>query len=127
MRADDNTFYRSRVGVLALATLCCLLWGSAYPAIKNGYALLVIAPDDIASQILFAGWRFVLAGIILLGAAVAMRKPAGAIGSGPGSHRQVGQRPGSTTNVIHRCWLGKSDVDKSIRPRHYVGMISAQS
>lgn len=75
MRADDNTLYRSRLGVFALATLCCLLWGSAYPAIKNGYALLVIAPGDIASQILFAGWRFVLAGIILLGAAVAMRKP----------------------------------------------------
>ncbi len=75
MRADDNTLYRSRLGVFALATLCCLLWGSAYPAIKNGYALLGIAPGDIASQILFAGWRFVLAGIILLGAAVAMRKP----------------------------------------------------
>lgn len=26
--------------VFWLACLCCLLWGSAYPAIKNGYALL---------------------------------------------------------------------------------------
>ena len=62
MRASESTFYQSRPGVFALATLCCLLWGSAYPAIKNGYTLLAIASDDIASQVLFAGWRFVLAG-----------------------------------------------------------------
>ncbi|MDB5421062.1 MAG: family transporter [Brevundimonas sp.] len=75
MRANEHNLYQSRLGVFALATLCCLLWGSAYPAIKNGYALLAIAPGDIASQVLFAGWRFVLAGIILLAAAAAMRKP----------------------------------------------------
>ncbi len=52
--------------VALLATLCCLLWGSAFPAIKAGYAWLSIAPGDTASQLLFAGWRFVLAGLILL-------------------------------------------------------------
>lgn len=67
--------YKNRSGVFALATLCCLLWGSAYPAIKNGYALLHILPGDIAAQMLFAGWRFTLAGIILLGVCAAMRKP----------------------------------------------------
>lgn len=72
---------RSRSTVFALATLCCLLWGSAYPAIKNGYALLSIAPADIASQVLFAGWRFVLAGMVLLVAASAMRKPVFSLGS----------------------------------------------
>jgi drug/metabolite transporter (DMT)-like permease len=74
MRAHNHDLYQSRVGVFGLVTLCCLLWGSAYPAIKNGYALLAIAPGDIASQILFAGWRFVLAGIILLAAAIAMHR-----------------------------------------------------
>ena len=67
--------YQTRSGVFALATLCCLLWGSAYPAIKNGYALLHIAPGDIAGQMLFAGWRFALAGVILLAVAAAMQKP----------------------------------------------------
>lgn len=31
----------------ACATLCCLLWGSSYPAIKSGYELFQIATDDI--------------------------------------------------------------------------------
>ncbi|RYE86503.1 MAG: DMT family transporter, partial [Hyphomicrobiales bacterium] len=43
------------------------LWGSAFPAIKAGYALLSIAPSDIAGQMLFAGYRFTLAGLALLG------------------------------------------------------------
>lgn len=81
MRVSESTFYQSRPGVFALATLCCLLWGSAYPAIKNGYILLAIASDDIASQVLFAGWRFVLAGIILLAVAAAMRKPVLSLGA----------------------------------------------
>ena len=61
--------------VLALATLCCALWGSAYPAIKNGYALLNIARDDVASQLVFAGYRFLFAGLLLLVMAALMRKP----------------------------------------------------
>lgn len=80
------SLYQTRSGVFALATLCCILWGSAYPAIKNGYALLHIAPSDIASQMLFAGWRFALAGIILLAVAAAMRKPILALNG-----RQMGQ------------------------------------
>lgn len=80
------SLYQTRSGVFALATLCCLLWGSAYPAIKNGYALLHIAPGDIASQMLFAGWRFALAGAILLIVAAGMKKPILAM-----SRRQAGQ------------------------------------
>lgn len=56
--------------VFAAATLSCFLWGSAFPAIKAGYALLDIAPSDVASQMLFAGYRFSLAGLVLLGFAV---------------------------------------------------------
>ncbi|VTP62953.1 Uncharacterised protein [Leclercia adecarboxylata] len=33
--------------VFASATLCCLLWGSSYPAIKSGYELFQIATNDI--------------------------------------------------------------------------------
>jgi drug/metabolite transporter (DMT)-like permease len=52
--------------VAALATTSCLLWGSAYPAIKSGYALLGIERSDTAAQLVFAGWRFLGAGALLL-------------------------------------------------------------
>ena len=48
--------------VLALATFCCLLWGSAYPCVKIGYSLFDI--ETTGAQILFAGYRFTLAGVI---------------------------------------------------------------
>lgn len=78
--------FKTRSSVFALATLCCFLWGSAYPAIKNGYALLSIEAEDVASQMVFAGWRFVLAGVILLAVAVAMKKSVLALG-----RRQAGE------------------------------------
>lgn len=59
----------------ACATLCCLLWGSSYPAIKSGYELFSIAADDIPSKVVFAGYRFLFAGVILLLFALAQRKP----------------------------------------------------
>jgi drug/metabolite transporter (DMT)-like permease len=49
-----------------LAAFCCLLWGSAYSAIKIGYELLSIASGDLAGKFLFAGCRFVLAGLFVL-------------------------------------------------------------
>lgn len=54
------------------ALLCCALWGSAFPCIKIGYDLFHIPSEAVASQILFAGYRFTLAGIlaILLGSAL---------------------------------------------------------
>lgn len=51
---------------MLVATLCCMLWGSAYPAIKNGYELFSIATDDIPGKMVFAGYRFLLAGLVLL-------------------------------------------------------------
>lgn len=55
------------------ALLCCALWGSAFPCVKIGYELLAIA--DTGSQILFAGYRFFLAGILtfLLGSLMERR------------------------------------------------------
>ena len=70
MTAQGSVFTQWRV-VFALATLCCLLWGSAYPAIKNGYALFGIAADDIPSKLVFAGWRFLFAGLVLMAVALA--------------------------------------------------------
>lgn len=71
----NQAFFARRKVVAILATLCCLLWGSAYPAIKNGYALFHIAANDIASKLVFAGCRFVLAGLVLLAIAAISKKP----------------------------------------------------
>ena len=61
--------------VALLAMVSCGLWGSAIPCIKIGYELLGIASADVPSELLFAGLRFMLAGIIAIAAAsVAKRR-----------------------------------------------------
>ncbi|MBK5244397.1 MAG: DMT family transporter [Eubacteriaceae bacterium] len=50
--------------IFALGTFCCLLWGSAYPGVKIGYSLFDI--QTTGAQVLFAGYRFTLAGILTL-------------------------------------------------------------
>ena len=55
----------SAYAVFSLAVLSCALWGSAIPAIRIGYALLGISSADVADQLVFAGPRFVLGGIIV--------------------------------------------------------------
>jgi drug/metabolite transporter (DMT)-like permease len=55
-----NILSKSQVRCL-LALLCCALWCSAFPCIKIGYEWLEIT--TVGSQILFAGYRFFLAGI----------------------------------------------------------------
>ncbi|MBU3181387.1 DMT family transporter [Clostridium psychrophilum] len=62
---EKNIFTNKKI-VAIVATLCCFLWGSAYPAIKNGYILFNIATGDIPSKFVFAGYRFIIAGIVLL-------------------------------------------------------------
>ena len=61
---DKTKFYTNRRNIALLATLCCILWGSAYPSIKIGYSLFNI--NDIGSKLVFAGYRFALAGILVL-------------------------------------------------------------
>ena len=58
--------------VCVLALVCRFLWGSASPCIKLGYALFKIPSSETWTQILFAGTRFILAGIltILIGSAL---------------------------------------------------------
>ena len=61
---QKKTFITTTLGIGLLACLCCLLWGSATPAIKIGYEWFGIGAGDVASRILFAGVRFILAGIL---------------------------------------------------------------
>ena len=69
-------FITTALGIGLLACLCCLLWGSATPAIKIGYEWFGIGAGNVASRILFAGVRFILAGILtaIFGSLIA-RKP----------------------------------------------------
>lgn len=52
--------------VAVLAVFCCALWGSAFPFIKIGYQLYHIPSDAPGAQILFAGIRFTLAGVMAI-------------------------------------------------------------
>ena len=66
MAATDNkTYYLQKTWVVcALALVCTFLWGSAFPCIKLGYAWFGVEAGDTWTQILFAGSRFVLAGVL---------------------------------------------------------------
>lgn len=57
----------TKTGIVALlACVCCILWGSAIPVIKTGYRLMEVDAADTTSQIVFAGVRFTLAGLLVL-------------------------------------------------------------
>lgn len=63
-------------GLILGCLVCCALWGSAFPCIKIGYALFGIPAHDSASQLLFAGLRFTLAGVlVIVGMSAAQRRP----------------------------------------------------
>ncbi|SDI00576.1 Permease of the drug/metabolite transporter (DMT) superfamily [Pseudobutyrivibrio sp. 49] len=63
---ENKNLIKNKIVVCFLAIVCCLLWGSAFPSIKIGYRLFEIDASDSMSQILFAGIRFFLAGILAI-------------------------------------------------------------
>jgi len=63
--SKTERFFRHPLGIILSATAASLLWGSAYPAIKLSYAALHIGKEDIFKQLLFAGYRFVAAALII--------------------------------------------------------------
>lgn len=65
-KQEKQTILTKTWVVAALACVCCILWGSAIPVIKTGYRLLEVDSADTSSQIVFAGIRFALAGILVL-------------------------------------------------------------
>lgn len=56
------------------ATLCCLLWGSAFPFVKIGFGRLNISSADIPAEILYAGLRFTMAGVMTIIIASCVKK-----------------------------------------------------
>lgn len=59
-------FMQKTIVVWGGALICCALWGSAFPCIKLGYAWMNIGAEDTATQILYAGCRFTLAGVLAI-------------------------------------------------------------
>ncbi len=73
MQQKDKVIWAWFPVTLLTAVFCCVLWGSASPAIKIAYELFHIGPGDTASRIMLAGARFVIAGVmtILFGSVLA--------------------------------------------------------
>ena len=59
-------FLRTKTAAVLLSVLCTLLWGTAFPFIKLGYAAFEVADGDVGAMLLFAGCRFFLAGLMVL-------------------------------------------------------------
>ena len=72
----DNTIRQSRLLTLVLpAVLCTMLWGTAFPGIKAGYAWFHVENHAIGAKLLFAGLRFLIAGLLVLAIGTIRRKP----------------------------------------------------
>ena len=48
-----------------LAIICAVGWSMAYPLIKVGYGIFEISADDLGGKLLFAGVRFLFAGLLV--------------------------------------------------------------
>ena len=60
---DSERFFSRKAMVFFFALICTLLWGSAFPCIKRGYEVFHIQDGEMGSQMLFAGVRFLIAGV----------------------------------------------------------------
>ncbi|NLJ70933.1 MAG: DMT family transporter [Clostridiaceae bacterium] len=63
-------FWKKPVVWFSATFLCVFLWGSVFPIVKKGYELFGIdnqSANVIPSSLLFAGLRFTLGGLIILG------------------------------------------------------------
>ena len=59
-------FYSKPLNILILAAIATALWGSAIPVIKIGYEVFNITESGVEVKLLFAGIRFLLAGIFVI-------------------------------------------------------------
>ncbi|WP_256760944.1 DMT family transporter [Cohnella sp. WQ 127256] len=66
MQTTSEKIFTHPLGIMAAASGATFLWGSAFPVIKLSYDELGIGKNDVYEQILFAGYRFTLASILIL-------------------------------------------------------------
>ena len=69
MSTNDKSIFVRPLWVSIFALTAAVAWGWAYPLIKLGFAEFHITPDLTGSKILFAGIRFCISGLIILGVA----------------------------------------------------------
>ena len=62
---DSSALSRPAVAA-ALTLIPCFLWGSAVPCIKIGCRMFQLASNDIPGQLVFAGIRFSIAGLMVI-------------------------------------------------------------
>ena len=74
MSTNDKSIFVRPLWVSIFALTAAVAWGWAYPLIKLGFAEFHITPDLTGSKILFAGIRFCISGLIILGVARAGNK-----------------------------------------------------
>lgn len=65
MKFKENILTKTSA-VIFLAFICSALWGSAFSGVKIGYEKFGIDSSDWSSQMIFAGVRFAIAGIMAL-------------------------------------------------------------
>lgn len=70
----EDSFKKPAV-IFMMATIACLLWGSAFPAIKVSYSMLGIGDAGSIVKLQFAGYRFFLAGLYLLAYILYKKRP----------------------------------------------------
>ncbi len=61
-----KSIYQNKWAVIFIAIFCSILWGSAFPVLKISYEELQMVTNDTMAKIVFAGLRFLLAGLMIL-------------------------------------------------------------
>lgn len=62
----SKSIFKQPKWILIIATFSCFLWGSAFPSLKVGYELLELNDKIYSYKLLFAGYRFLIASIMIL-------------------------------------------------------------
>lgn len=70
----SKSIFQRTPWVISFALTAAILWGWAYPFIKLGFEEFGISADMTGSKMLFAGIRFCISGLIILGVAMATRR-----------------------------------------------------
>jgi drug/metabolite transporter (DMT)-like permease len=65
-KSTQEKLFTKPLNVLLFSLICTMLWGSAFPCIKIGYKLFALDASDISGKLVFAGIRFLIAGLIIL-------------------------------------------------------------
>lgn len=63
---DSKKFFENKASKIAIAVLCCVLWGSAFPVLKISYKELSITSIDKPELLALGGLRFFIAAILLV-------------------------------------------------------------